>query len=191
MNWRTSATTWLERLLRESYIVSTMPVVELTERVAQTERAVALLTDLKLKTRQVECRRRDGKSRNGSRQHSVAHRRCARENIVGRCPARFALDAQTGRCIALRVEVDDQHMLPDRSERRAEIDCGRGLADAALLIGDGQRPRADGLRANGRLAERDDLRFGRLIGCRIGHVAFHRFLAVLAIPSKSPFKSMA
>src|SRR4029079_2734548 len=28
MNWRTSATTWLERLLRESYIVSTMPWIE-------------------------------------------------------------------------------------------------------------------------------------------------------------------
>ena len=66
-------------------------------------------------------------------------------------------------------------MLADRSERRAEIDCGRGLADAALLVGDGQRPRTDGLRANGRLAERDDLRFGRLIGwsnrsCRIPSV---------------------
>src|SRR4029077_4883414 len=101
--------------------MSTRAAVELTECVAQTERAVALLTDLKLKARQVECRRCDGESRNGGRQHSVAHRRRARKNIVGRCPARFALNAQTGRCISLRVEVDDQHMLADRSERRAEI----------------------------------------------------------------------
>src|SRR6185312_16666205 len=108
--WRT-----VDEHIRE--IMRARPAVELTERVAQTERAVALLTDLKFKARQVECRRCDGESRNGGRQHSVAHRRCARENIVGGCPARFALDAQTGRCIALRVEVDNQYMLPDRSER--------------------------------------------------------------------------
>ena len=79
--------------------------------------------------------------RDGGFEDRLAHRHLAGEHIVSRAAAAFAIDAEPGRGIALRVEVDDQHMLPDGSERRAEIDCGRGLADAALLIGDGQRPR--------------------------------------------------
>ena len=52
-----------------------------------------------------------------------------------------AIDAESGRGIALRIEIDDQNFLADRSKRRAEIDGGSGLADAALLIGDGEHAR--------------------------------------------------
>ncbi len=52
------------------------------------------------------------------------------------------VDAETGRSIALRIEVDDQHALADRRQRRAEIDGGRGLADAALLVGEREDARA-------------------------------------------------
>ena len=50
----------------------------------------------------------------------------------------MALNAESGRGIALRIEIDDQHLLAHRRERGAEIDRGRGLPDPALLIGDGQ-----------------------------------------------------
>ena len=40
--------------------------------------------------------------------------------------------------IALRVEVDEEHRMAGGGECRAEIDRRRGLADAALLVGDGQ-----------------------------------------------------
>ncbi|MEI9903198.1 MAG: hypothetical protein WDN06_03900 [Asticcacaulis sp.] len=40
----------------------------------------------------------------------------------------------------MRIQVDQQHFLSDGSQRRAQIDCRRGLADAALLIGNGQHP---------------------------------------------------
>ena len=46
------------------------------------------------------------------------------------------------RGIALRIEIDDQHVLADRRQRGAEIDGGGGLADAALLVGERQDARA-------------------------------------------------
>ena len=67
----------------------------------------------------------------------------------GRLPAQHVegrerplVDAEPRAGIALRIEIDDQHPLADGCERRAEIDGGRGLADAALLIGEGDDPRA-------------------------------------------------
>jgi hypothetical protein len=47
-------------------------------------------------------------------------------------------DADAGRGVALRVEIEDQHLLADGCEGGAEIDGGGGLADAALLIGYGK-----------------------------------------------------
>ena len=51
---------------------------------------------------------------------------------------------EAGRGVALRVEVDHQHPVAERRQRGAEVDRGGRLADAALLVGDG-----------------DDMRFGR------------------------------
>ena len=87
-------------------------------------------------------------------QHGVAHGGAAGEHVIGRGAAVAPLDAQTGRGVALRVEVDDQHMLADGRQRGAEIDGGRGLADAALLVGDRQHPRAGGIGTSGRSCRR-------------------------------------
>ena len=65
---------------------------------------------------------------------------CAGEDVVGRAVAAFAVDAEAGGGIALRIEIDDQHVLADGRERGAEIDGGCGLADAALLVGEGEDP---------------------------------------------------
>ena len=90
---------------------------------------------------------------------------------------RLALDAEAGRGVALRIEVDDQHVLADGGQRGAEIDRGRGLADAALLVGDGEDARR--LRCSARsagLPNGIDLRrriggsAGGLAGGRIGVV---------------------
>ncbi len=45
------------------------------------------------------------------------------------------LDAEPGRGIALRVEVDDHDPVAVEGERHREVDGARGLADAALLVG--------------------------------------------------------
>ena len=44
------------------------------------------------------------------------------------------VDAETDRQRALRVEVDQQHLAAVLGQRGAEVDRGRGLADAALLV---------------------------------------------------------
>ena len=58
--------------------------------------------------------------------------------------AQAALNAETGRCIALRVEIKNEHLLADGCKRGAEIDRGRGFSHPALLIGDGDHPRRRG-----------------------------------------------
>ena len=62
------------------------------------------------------------------------------------------VDAKAGRGIALRIEIDDQHVFADGGKRRAEIDRGRGLADAALLIGEDE-DRSGSQRARSGLSE--------------------------------------
>ena len=63
-----------------------------------------------------------------------AERDLAHQHIVGGELAVGARDAEPGRGIALGVEIDDQRLLADRRQGRAQIDRGRGFADAALLI---------------------------------------------------------
>ena len=46
------------------------------------------------------------------------------------------VDPERGRGVALRVEVDDQHPQAPERERRGQVHGGRGLPDAALLVGD-------------------------------------------------------
>ena len=50
---------------------------------------------------------------------------------------------------ALRVEVDQQHLAAELGQRRAEVDGGRGLADAALLVAHRDDP---GVAVGGRAA---------------------------------------
>ena len=60
------------------------------------------------------------------------------EQVVARRPVRLL--AQTGRGVRLRVEIDEQRPLARLGEAGGEIDGGRRLADAALLV----RDRVDG-----------------------------------------------
>ena len=73
--------------------------------------------------------------------HRLAQRRFADQHVIGRAVAVAAVDAETGRGVALRIEIDDQHALADCGECGAEIDRGGGLADAALLVGKRQDAR--------------------------------------------------
>ena len=114
--------------------------VEMDERIAQPEGAVTLVRDLELEAGEVHGRRDDVQPRHRGLEDGVADVDLAGEHVVGRAVAALAVDAEPGRGIALRVEIDDQHMLADRRERGAEIDGGRGLADPALLVGEGEHP---------------------------------------------------
>ena len=50
------------------------------------------------------------------------------------------VDAEAGAGVALRVEVDDQHPVAEVGQAGPEVHRGGGLADAALLVGDGHDP---------------------------------------------------
>ena len=73
--------------------------------------------------------------------HRFAQRCFADQHVIGRAVAGAAIDAETSGGIALRIEIDDQHALANRSECRTQIDRRGGLADAALLIGQRQDAR--------------------------------------------------
>ena len=93
-----------------------------------------------LGSREVAGRRYDGQARNGSPAQDFIEW-CALEQPV---TARHALrlrDAEAGAGVSLRVEVEEQHRAPGSGERRAQIDGGGGLADAALLVRDRDDPR--------------------------------------------------
>ena len=61
--------------------------------------------------------------------------RGASQNIIRRAIAICGGNAKTGRSVALGIEVEHHHALADSRQRRAEIDGGRGFANATLLIG--------------------------------------------------------
>ena len=115
--------------------------IQRRQRIAQAEGAVARLTDLQFEPGEIERRRREMQPRHRGRTMRIAQRRFANQDIVGRVLPTAAVDAEAGRGIALRVEIDDQHLLADGGERGAEIDRRRRLADAALLVGDRKHPR--------------------------------------------------
>ncbi len=57
------------------------------------------------------------------------------EQVVARGAVRA--HAEAGRCIRLRIEIDHKRALAGLSETRSEIDRGRRLPDAALLVRQG------------------------------------------------------
>jgi hypothetical protein len=54
------------------------------------------------------------------------------------------VDARAHGGIALRVEVDHEHALAHLGQAGGQVDGGRGLADAAFLVGHAEDPRHDG-----------------------------------------------
>ena len=61
-----------------------------------------------------------------------------RQRLVDRAGrGRLALQTDAARQVGLRVHVDEEHALVRERQRGGEVDGGRGLADAALLVGDG------------------------------------------------------
>ena len=64
----------------------------------------------------------------------------AEEHVVHRGLERPDVDPQAGAGVALRIEIDDQGAVAELGQAGAEVDRGGGLADATLLVGDGDDP---------------------------------------------------
>src|SRR5262249_20180246 len=95
-----------------------------------------------------------------------------------------AIDAEAGRSVALRIEIDDEDALTDRGKRGAELDCGRGLADAALLVGDGDDPPRPGRLLGLRQDDPVGVKLG--CGCRRGNVG-HNAIERVRIAARAPY----
>jgi hypothetical protein len=80
--------------------------------------------ELRLRGHQIEVRE-------GARPRQLAERDAV-EQVEGRVPVGTATEAR--RRVRLRVEVDEQAPFARLGEARGEVDGGRRLADAALLI---------------------------------------------------------
>ena len=88
--------------------------------------------------------------------------RGAVEEVVARRPVRA--HPEPGRRIRLRVEVDDERALAGLGEAGGEIDGGRRLTDAALLVREGvdaAHPRAPPSDRHASLASEKQARQGR------------------------------
>ena len=58
---------------------------------------------------------------------------------------RSRIDAEAAAGVALRVHVYNQDVDAVEGKRGGDIDCRRGLADAALLVGDGENEGRHGI----------------------------------------------
>ena len=68
----------------------------------------------------------------------IGRRVVAGERVVdGARAGRLPSQPDAAREVGLRIHVDEQHLLVRQCQRGREVDGGRGFADAALLVGDG------------------------------------------------------
>ena len=89
---------------------------------------------------QVEACRRDEQALDVGRLDAVLQRHLVHQHVVHRGLEAAVLDAEPGRGVALRVEVDDQRPLAELGETGTDVDRRRRLADATLLVGHGDHP---------------------------------------------------
>jgi hypothetical protein len=132
-------------------------------RTCSTVRAIARLADLMLEAREIDGRWREIELRHRGGENCVAQQRLTEQYVGGGEAARAAIDAETGRGVALRIEIDDEDVLADGGERGTEVDRSRGLSDPALLIGDPEHTR------RAPLARADAFRKGNDASGIIGH----------------------
>ncbi|GCC48493.1 hypothetical protein chiPu_0032560, partial [Chiloscyllium punctatum] len=90
-------------------------VVQSCDRVAQPEGTARRGAELELETGEIHGGCRNVQPRHCGRDYGIAQRRFADQHVVGRAAAVAAIDAETGRGVALRIEIDDQDALANRS----------------------------------------------------------------------------
>ena len=74
--------------------------------------------------------------RNARGHQAFGHGRLIDQQVIGRPFALVRSDANPGRGIALRIEIDQQHFPTRSGQRGGDVDRGGGLAYSALLVGD-------------------------------------------------------
>ncbi|MNE12931.1 hypothetical protein D3C80_1057540 [compost metagenome] len=110
----------------------------LGQGVAQAIRAAVRLAQLDLDAGHVGVGGDDEQARHGGLDGGLVDRTPIDDDVIDGDPTCFTWNTESGRGVALRVHVDDQHLRADGGQGRAQVDGGRGLAHAPFLIGDGQ-----------------------------------------------------
>ena len=90
--------------------------------------------DLEFDAKKIHGRGRDEEARHRGRNDDLAQRPLADQHVVARGHPSLAIDAESGRRVALGIEIDDEHPLADRGKRSSKVDGGGCLADTALLV---------------------------------------------------------
>ena len=110
------------------------------DRVGEPVFPARRLDQLDLGAGQVHRGRREKELRHLGLDDDLRQPGLADDQVVAVRLVRARREAQPGRRVGLRVEIQQQHPQAAGGERRAEIDRGGCLADAALLVGDRQNP---------------------------------------------------
>ncbi len=109
----------------------------LAQRIVQQETALFIAHQLDIRRAQVDRGRHDHEPVDRGRLDHLVQRDILDQQLIGgHVPVR-RFDPQPGRGIALRVDIHHQNPLSAFDQRRGQVDCRRGLADTALLVGDG------------------------------------------------------
>ncbi len=105
------------------------------KRLFQAQNAFRVIHHVQLGRAQVDRRRQNPKVLDQGTHDRLRYRLAVHQNVVGRDLTARTIDSDPCGGVALRIEVDYQNFLSNCSQRRAKVDRSRGLADAALLIG--------------------------------------------------------
>ena len=90
---------------------------------------------LDLRARQVDGGRHDRHVRHRRLDDAVLQGGRTQQGLIDGWAATSPIQTDTGRGVALRIQIDDQNPLATGRKGGGEIDRGGGLADPALLIG--------------------------------------------------------
>ncbi len=109
------------------------------DRAREAPLAALLAGELDLRPGERDRRRDETQALDGCRDVQVTERPLVDERVVDRAVQGGAVDPEAARRVALGIEVDDEDAVTEESQIGCEIDHGRGLPDAAFLIGAGDR----------------------------------------------------
>ena len=104
------------------------------ERLTQARFARERRDELDVGAGQVDRRRHEEEQVDLGLHDDLLERNLLQQHVVDVVREARLVDAETGRRVALRVAVHDEHALAEHRECRAEVDGRRALADAAFLV---------------------------------------------------------
>ena len=108
------------------------------DRLAQSGLAFVERCELDLGAGEIDVRGHEAQQRHCGLHHHFVHRGIASEELVDGAAHSRRIESEAGGGVGLGVEIDEQHGMAELRQRGAEVDGGGRLADAPLLVDDGE-----------------------------------------------------